>query len=570
MQKEWVLARPAPPEFLRQFDGISPILAQALHNRGYEDAESALRFLYSTELNEDPFTLTDMACAVRRIAAAIDAGELIAVYGDFDADGVTATVLMTQVLTALGAKVVPYIPDRVDEGYGLNSPALEALAAKGVALVITVDCGIRAVAEVEVGRRAGLDIVVTDHHSLGPELPRALSVINPKRDETGNRTNLAGVGVAFMLAKALLRERWKNDRDNYPRDLRQSDLLDLVALGTVADIVPLNDPFNRRLVLHGLNTINEMRRPGIAALAKVARLRAGRIGAVDIGFGLGPRINAAGRLGSAMTAFNLLSAATVDEAQPYAEELQRLNLQRQQLTNQAQSVISERLDDAEGLSLIFEGDESLQPGIVGLVAGRLTERFYRPSVVLEIGGDVSRASCRSIPEFDITAALDETADLLIRHGGHAMAAGFTVHNSNIDLLREMLEAKASQVLSKRRLRPQLHLDLEIDLRAVTEDLVHELETLEPTGHRNPAVSFMSRDLRSLSCRRVGQDGNHLKLKLQRSGGPAIEAIGFGLGEWAQQMPRTVDAAYHVELNEWNGRRTLQMRLIDIRPAEPRV
>ena len=542
------------------------MLAQALHNRGFEDPESAWRFLNVTELNDDPFSMTDMAAAVERVAAALGAGETIAVYGDFDADGVASTVLLTQVLAELGATVVPYIPDRIDEGYGLNAPALQSLAAKGVSLVVTVDCGIRAVAEVEAGQRAGLDIIITDHHSLGPELPRALAVINPKRDEAEDRMNLAGVGVAFMLAKALLLERWRNDRDNYPRDLRLSDLLDLVALGTVADIVPLNDPLNRRLVIHGLATINEMRRPGIAALAQVAGLRAGRISAVDIGFGLGPRINAAGRLRSAMIAYDLLSAISVDEALPYAQDLQLLNVQRQQLTSQAQAAISERLEDMQELSLIFEGDQDFQPGIVGLVAGRLTEQFYRPSIVLELGDDVSRASCRSIPEFDITAALDECADLLIRHGGHAMAAGFTVHNSNIDLLREALEAKASQALSKKQLRPQLDLDLEIDLQKVTDDLVHELETLEPTGHRNPAVSFMSRDLRVMSCRRVGQDGNHLKLRLQGSGGPAIDAIGFGLGDWAGQMPRKLDVAYHVELNEWNGRRSLQMRLIDIRPA----
>ena len=561
------MARPAPDEWLRHFDDFGPILAQALHNRGFEDRESAWQFLNSTALDDDPFALTDMETAVERISAALRAGESIAVYGDFDADGVCATALLTQVLAELGASVEHYIPDRVDEGYGLNAPALQNLAAKGVNLVVTVDCGIRAVAEVEAGRRAGLDIIVTDHHSLGPELPPALAVINPKRDEGGDKDKLAGVGVAFMLAKALLLERWQNDRNSYPRELRVSDLLDLVALGTVADIVPLNDPLNRRLLLHGLDTINEMRRPGIAALANVAGLRAGSIGAADIGFVLGPRINAAGRLGSAMTAFNLLTAPTVDEATPIAEELQRLNTFRQQLTNQAQNVISDLLADDDELTLIFAGDRDFHPGIVGLVAGRLSERFYRPSVILEIGSEVSRASCRSIPEFDITAALDECADLLIRHGGHAMAAGFTVDNNNVDLLGEMLAAKASRALSQRRLRRKLELDLEISLEEVTEKLVRELTALEPTGHRNPPVSFLSRDLQVASCRRVGQDGKHLKLKLRGSEGRPIDAIGFGLGDWARRIPRHIDAAFHAELNEWNGRRSLQMRLLDIRPAE---
>ena len=563
------MARPAPDNWLREFGDLGPILAQALHNRGFDNRESARHFLHSTALDDDPLALTDVQTAVERISAAIRAGESIAVYGDFDADGVCATVLLAQTLGELGARVEPYIPDRVEEGYGLNAVALQNLAENGVNLVVTVDCGIRAVAEVDAGRRAGLDIIVTDHHSLGPELPRALAVVNPKRDEGGDRVNLAGVGVAFMLAKALLLDRWQTDRDRYPRDLRLSDLLDLVALGTVADIVPLNDPLNRRLLIHGLATINELRRPGIAALANVAGLRAGNIGAADIGFSLGPRINAAGRLGSAMTAFNLLSATTVDEALPIAEELQRLNTFRQQLTKEAQDAISERLDESEDSTLIFAGDPDFRPGIVGLVAGRLSEQFYRPAVILELGSDVSRASCRSIPEFDITAALDECADLLIRHGGHAMAAGFTVDNGNVDLLRETLQAKASQALEHRQLRPRLELDLEIDLEQVTEELVQELDALEPTGHRNPPVSFMSRDLRVASCRSVGQDGKHLKLRLRGSGGQSIDAIGFGLGDWARQMPRQIDAAFHAELNEWNGRRTLQMRLLDIRPAERR-
>lgn len=567
IQKDWVLAPPAPDEWLRHFDDFSPILAQALHNRGFEDRESARQFLTSTTLDDDPFALTDMETAVERISAAIRAGESIAVYGDFDADGVCATALLSQALGELGAVVEPYIPDRVDEGYGLNAPALQSLGAKGVSLVVTVDCGIRAVAEVEAGRRAGLDIIVTDHHSLGPELPPALAVINPKRDACDDKANLAGVGVAFMLAKALLLERWQNDRDSYPRDLRVSDLLDLVALGTVADIVPLNDPLNRRLLVHGLGTLNELRRPGIAALANVAGLRAGSVGAAEIGFTLGPRINAAGRLGSAMTAYELLSAASVGEALPLAQELQRLNTYRQQLTKEAQDFISGRLDAVDAPTLIFAGDPHFRPGIVGLVAGRLTERFYRPAVILEIGDDVSRASCRSIPEFDITAALDECADLLIRHGGHAMAAGFTVDNSNIDLLRQALEAKAATALSRKRLRPQLHLDLEIDLQDLTEELVRELEALEPTGHRNPPVSFMSRDLQVASCRSVGQDGKHLKLKLRGSEGRPIDAIGFGLGDWARRIPRHIDAAFHAEFNEWNGRRSLQMRLLDIRRAE---
>ena len=566
MQKDWVLARRPPAEHLQRYPGCSPMLAQLLYNRGFEDPLAAHEFLNGQFLSDDPFQLKDMDAAVARINVAICDREPIAVYGDFDADGVCATALMVQTLRALGGDVIPYIPDRADEGYGLNTPALKQLARRGIKLVVTVDCGIRAISEVAAGIRARLDIIVTDHHSVGPELPSALAVINPRQEDCPGEERMAGVGVAFMLAKALLLRRWATDRDNYPAGFRQSDLLDLVALGTVADVIPLNVGLNRRLVKHGLDTINDLRRPGIATLVKVSGLQPGRIKASDIGFGLGPRINAAGRLGSAMTAYDLLCASTVEEAMPRAIELQALNSQRQQLTHRAQAAISEQVGDAEGRSLIFAGDENIHSGIVGLVAGRLTEAFYRPAVVLEFGEEESRASCRSIPEFNITRALDECADLLVRHGGHAMAAGFTVLNSNLDRLQRELEQKADQSLSGQELLPRLLVDSEIELDELNEALVDELEMLEPTGHENDKATFVTRELGVLHCRRVGEDGRHLKLRVANDSGAQLDAIGFGLGDWAKQMPRRIDAAYHAEMNEWQGRRSLQLQLLDIRPA----
>jgi len=566
IQKEWVVARPAPTSHLHQYD-VNPILAQILFNRGFENPEDAQKFLYNQDLrNEDPYIMKDMEKAVERIVDAIDNHEPIVIYGDFDADGVTSTTLMMQVLTALGADVTPYIPDRIEEGYGLNTPALESLAEQGKKLVITVDCGIRSVDDVLAGTEAGLDIIVTDHHSIGPEIPPALAVINPQQKDCDGNPRLAGVGVAYMVAKALLLHRWRTDRKNYPK-IRESDLLDLVAVGTVADIMALNSSLNRRLVTHGLNTINEMRRPGIRALSQVAGLTAGKITAMDIGFGLGPRINAAGRLDSAMIAVNMLLASTLQEATPYAQQLQELNKKRQMLTAQAQAVISGQIDESDEVKLIFAGDESFQPGIVGLVAGRLTEQFYRPAVVLEIGEQESRASCRSIPEFNITQALDECADLLVRHGGHAMAAGFTVRNENIDTLRKELKHKAQQALEGQDLVRTLYIDAELNIRQLNEKLVQELQVLEPTGHENKPASFIVKDMPVVECRTVGKEGKHLKAKLGRNGLPPIDAIGFGLGDWERQMPQRIDVAFHLEMNEWNGRSSLQMRLLDIRPAE---
>lgn len=566
MQKEWLLAPRAPAERLERYRGFSPILAQLLFNRGFEDPNAAREFVSGRALIEDPFQLQDMDAAVARINGAIAEQEPIAVYGDFDADGVCATVLLAQTLRALGGDVLPYIPDRADEGYGLNTPALVNLARRGIQLVVTVDCGIRSIAEVEAGIRAGLDIIVTDHHSIGPELPPALAVINPQRVDCAGEARLAGVGVAFMLAKALLLHRWATNRDAYPAGLRQSDLLDLVALGAVADVSPLNAGLNRRLVTHGLDTINEMRRPGIAALIKVAGLKPGGVKARDIGFGLGPRINAAGRLGSAMVAYDLLVAATIEEAMPRAIQLQSLNAQRQQLTRHALAAISEQVGEDADAPLIFAGDENLPTGIVGLVAGRLAEAYYRPAVILEYGEVESRASCRSIPEFNITRALDECADLLLRHGGHAVAAGFTVQNSNIDVLKQELEKKAGDAFRGRTLLPKLQIDCQIQLAELDTTFLEELDQLEPTGHENERGAFLTRDIRVLHCRRVGEDGRHLKLRVAEDGGAPVDAIGFGLGEWAMQMPRRIDAAYQAEYNEWGGRRSLQLRLLDIRPA----
>ena len=398
LQKKWVLAPARSSRALKTLQWLQPNLwHKILFNRGLEDPNAAQDFLHGVDLDDDPFLLQDMDRAVARINQAIAAEQPIAVYGDFDADGVCSTTLMVQTLAALGADVTPYIPDRAAEGYGVNLHALQRLAHSGIQLVVTVDCGIRAVAEIARCTRDGLDIIVTDHHTIGPDLPPALAVIDPQRDDCPGETSLAGVGVAYMLAQALLLHRWEYSRHTYPKNLRLSDLLDLVALGTVADVMPLNSSLNRRLVRHGLRTISERRRPGLNALANVAGLKPGGVTASHIGFVLGPRINAAGRLDSAMTAFELLSANDQELALSRAIELQRLNAMRRAYTRDAEAAISGQVQDDGGNSLIFACDETILPGIVGLVAGRLTERFYRPSVVLEIGDELSRGSCRSIP-----------------------------------------------------------------------------------------------------------------------------------------------------------------------------
>jgi single-stranded-DNA-specific exonuclease len=572
-EKFWDTAPRARQEHLRRYQGMSPLIAQTLYNRGFTDPQGAQRFLHSTDHSSGQLLglkgkKPSIDQALSRVRRAIRSGERIIVYGDFDADGVTSTALLVQVLRALGANVTPYIPHRVDEGYGLNSEALLRIARSGVKLVITVDCGVRSVVEVEDGKAYGLDIIVTDHHSLGPELPKAYSVINPKCDDCAYTEDmLAGVGVAFRLAEALLTIEGRSRRDGQPLP-SPDDLLDLVAIGTVADLAPLNRLENRVLVRRGLEILNEARRPGIRALMEVARLRSGGVTAMHIGFALGPRINAAGRLESAMTAYDLLVTDDEREALRLAQKLQTLNIQRQELTRAAQELIRTRLEADGGADqpLIFAGDTGFQPGIVGLVAGRLTEEFYRPAVVMEEGADESRASCRSIPEFDITGALDKCADLLVRHGGHAQAAGFTVKNENIPALKEQLLDMARSALLGQDLKPRLEIDAEVSAENLTIDLADELRLLEPTGHLLSLPMFVTRGVRVTETRTVGKDNHHLKLRLARIGLPPLDAIGFHMVDYLPKEGDCVDLAYQLEVNEWNGQRSVQLRLEDIHPA----
>jgi single-stranded-DNA-specific exonuclease len=551
---------------------MSTTIAQILYNRGFTDPDAAYNFLYA----DDPTVGAVLSYkgkkppidkALARIRQAIRGREPIVVYGDFDADGVTSTALLVQVLAALGANVKAYIPHRIDEGYGLNSEALLKLKRGGVRLVITVDCGIRSVQEAEDARAEGLDLIITDHHTPGAEVPNALAVINPKLDDCPYTEDmLAGVGVAFRLAEALLTISTQISRSGSIPPLKISDLYDLVAIGTVADLAPLNRLENRALVKRGLVLINEMKRPGVRALAEVAGLKSGSIGADSIGYALGPRINAAGRLDTAMTAYHLLSTSDAGEATKIAQQLQELNVRRQELTRAAQDLVRGQLDASDGLPLIFAADTGFLPGIVGLVAGRLSEEFFRPAVVMELGESESRASCRSIPQFDITHALDQCASLLVRHGGHAQAAGFTVINENIPALKEKLMGIARSALRGQELLPTLDIDLELEASQISLDLIAELQQLEPTGHSNPTPTFMTRNLRLMECRTVGRDEQHLKLKLARPNQPPLDAIGFNLGELGARLTDRVDVAYQLEVNEWNGNRSAQLRLLDVRSA----
>lgn len=558
--KRWELAPALPPGAVQELSGYPPVLRQILYNRGYCTHEQARLFLEAQPPpGTQPMNMLNLPQAVDRINYAIEHEQAIVIYGDYDADGVTATALLGQALRALGAKVNEYIPNRFDEGYGLNLDALGSLSEAGANLIITVDCGIRSWDEAEFAQSAGMDLIITDHHYPLEELPPAFAVINPKQPaDSYPEKNLAGVGLAYKLVEALysLKEYPHHD----PRDY-----LDLVALGTVADLVPLTGE-NRSLVRSGLELIRQPIRQGMMALIGVSGLTPARISTTDISFALAPRLNASGRLESALASLNLLISSDPMQAAQLAQWLEIQNRERQKVMREIQMKSEQRIivDDQIPL-LLFDADPEYNAGVVGLAASRLTEQYYRPSIIASIGETYTRGSCRSIPEFHITQALDQCHDLLEHHGGHAAAAGFTIRNESLDALVTRMRRIASQQLGELDLRPKITAEMEMPLSELKPDLLKYLSWLQPTGMGNPVPVFMSHGLRVTRQRAIGADGAHLKLTVT-DGNITYDAIAFRQGYWIAQLPPLIDLMYTFELNEFNGQVSLQLNVKDIRPS----
>ncbi|MBN1303511.1 MAG: single-stranded-DNA-specific exonuclease RecJ [Anaerolineales bacterium] len=555
--KRWLIAPPLTSEADHNLKAFPPILRQILYNRGYATDTEARDFLRAQPgTDTDPYRLSGMEASITRIREAISQQESIVIFGDYDVDGVTATTLLVQALKSAGAQVRGYIPNRFDEGYGLNTEALDSLANEGVRLVITVDCGIRSPEEAAHAKKAGLDLIISDHHHPSEKLPEAFAIINPK--QAGDKypyKDLAGVGIAYKITQALFTET--------PEKI--TEFLDLVALGTVADLAPLTGE-NRYLVRQGLRLMKQTRRQGLHSLAGVSNLNLKNINATGIGFILGPRLNAAGRLDSALAAYDLLTTEDFMQAGQLAQQLELQNRQRQSLTRQIQEQAEKlAISDHEKPHLLVAIDSDFNTGVVGLAASRLTENHYRPSIVGQIGEKTTRCSCRSIPEFHITDALDRCADLLIQHGGHAAAAGFTVSNENLEELVTRMKAFAVEELEGKDLRPTVSADVEVLLKDLDYSLLKTLSYLEPTGYGNPEAVFASRGLKIQNARTVGTDSKHLKLTLT-DGQVTFDAIAFRFGYLADETPVHVDVMYTFEVNEYNGHASLQLNIRDIKPA----
>lgn len=575
LSPRWLVAPPqeALAGSLAAANRLSRLLAQCLLNRGFSDPSAVTGFL-DPRLRHlaDPFLIPDMAVAVDRLLAALPAREPIVIFGDYDVDGVTATTLLCDVMRALGWVVDTYLPHRMEEGYGLSQVGVEnCIARHPTRLILAVDCGSTAVAPVAWLRQRGIDVVVLDHHQISTPAPDAIALVNPQRIDPvsgGGRVplqELCSVGLAFKLAHALLKRGRDRGLPGFA-DLDLRPFLDLVALGTIADIVPLVGE-NRILVTAGLERLRQTTRPGLVALKEVAKVSS-RVEVYEVGYQLAPRLNAAGRLETANEALQLLMTRNPGEAASIAASLDSRNRERQQIersiSEDAIGGLHSKFDPARDF-VIVEGRLSWHIGVVGIVASRVLREFYRPTIILGGDGAEWRGSGRSVRGFDLAAALRECGDLLVKHGGHAMAAGVTISPDRVDHFRDRLNSIAQRQLSEEMLRPELRLDAEVHLDDLSIDQIDELGRMNPFGQENPDVQVCVRGVTlARPIQRMGKEQQHARLAVTAGRG-TTECVWWSCA--GREMPAgRFDIAVVPSINEFNGRRSVQLKLLDWRPS----
>jgi len=540
--------------------GLPPLISRVLLNRGLSDPEEVLSFLDPTlDRLLPPFGLPDLDVAADRLARAVRQREPLVVYGDYDADGLTATCLLTRFFQELGLLCIPYIPDRLTEGYGLNQKALEELASRA-RLLVTVDCGVSDAAEVAWARDHGLEVIITDHHELPPELPPALAVVNPKRGgEAYPFGMLAGVGVALLLAlgvRARLREEgWFK---NHPEP-NLKNYLDLVALGTAADVVPVLGE-NRILVSQGLQVLAETRRPGLLALKEVAGVNGKTVTFRDLGFRLAPRLNAAGRLGQAQGGLHLLLTMDLGQARIQARMLNELNRRRQSLEQEVltQALQMIRQQDLARQPVMVLGREDWHSGVLGIAAARLAEEFHRPVALVSLKDGLGKGSARSVQGFHLFQGLGACRAHLVKFGGHEAAAGFTVSEAKLPDLQDALAEAFQTQVGEARLRPTLQVDAAVDLLHLDHEFYKHLERLRPFGPGNPEPVFVCQGVECLTSRVVGE--RHLKVQLSQ-GGVVLDAIAFDRASY-HPLSGPLEVAFSTRFSFFMGRTTPEIRLLD--------
>jgi single-stranded-DNA-specific exonuclease len=574
MKFRWSLAPPQPllaGQLAAQLK-IPPLLAQCLLNRGFSEPSAIENFLSPRLKNlADPFLLPNMAVAVERLLRAREQNELLVIFGDYDVDGVTSTALLVEVLRPLGWKVDFYLPNRMDEGYGLSADGVENCLKKfPVKLLLAVDCGSTAVETISLLRSRGVEVIVLDHHQVSSPPPAAVALVNPQLSTLNPQpstafTELCSVGLAFKLAHALVKRGREIGLPGAAEfDLRP--LLDLVALGTIADLVPLTGE-NRILISAGLQRLNTTQRPGLIALKQVAQCPP-ILGAYEVGFQLAPRLNAAGRLETAEESLHLLLARDLAGAMPIAQNLDSRNRERQKIergiVEEVIGVVKSKFDPQTDF-VIVEGRLLWHIGVVGIVASRVLQQFYRPTIIL--GGESGewRGSGRSIAGFDLAAALRECGDLLVRHGGHAMAAGLSLQPDKVDALRQRLNELARRALKPEDLQPPVRLDAEVGLDEMTLESLGELARLKPAGQGNPPVQFCARSVtHQRPLQRMGKEKQHVKLWVT-DGAVTHEAVWWNGGDKSLPVGK-FDLAFAPQVNEFNGRRAVQLKVLDWRAA----
>jgi single-stranded-DNA-specific exonuclease len=549
---------------------LHPLAAQVLVNRGHRTEEQANAFL-SDKLSDlpDPSSMKGMSKAVERLARALRDKQKVTLYGDYDVDGVCSTSLLYLFLRSLGGQVASYIPRRLGEGYGLNAKAIEKIAADGSSLVVSLDCGITSVSEVARANQLGLDVIIVDHHQVAGEIPPAFAILNPHQAGCGYPTrHLCAAGVAFNLCLGLRRQLRSENAFNGRKEPNLRSMLDLVALATVADMMPLTGA-NRILVKHGLGVLSRAERPGIRALKEVSGLApSAEVSAGAVGFRLAPRINAAGRLDDASVGFRLLCSETASEARSLAEALDVANGERREIEEQilhgALLQAEKRAPEAKGLVLASDG---WHPGVIGIVASRLVERFHRPTVMVALSDELGRGSARSIEGFHLFNALRECSEHLAKFGGHRHAAGLSVERKRLPAFCNAFEQAAARQLSDEDLVPRCRVDACISISELDENAVRGVEVLGPFGNGNPEPVFATRQLRCRPRVLAGRqrEGAHLKLTFETA--PQLSAIGFGMGNRVELAQSAVDLAYQLRLEEWMGAPRISLRLRDIRVAD---
>lgn len=537
---------------------MPPAIAQVLVRRGI-DTPQRLSALVDPphKLPYDPLRITGMDIALKRLYAAVNNGERVGIFGDFDVDGITGTAIISEGLTSLGVPVTPYLPHRVDEGHGLSNAAIDTMSQQGVTLIVTVDTGITSFEEVDYAKSLGVDVIITDHHLPHDGVPNAVTSLNPKLPGGDYPFfELCGAGIGFKLVQGLF------EFYGQPWD---PGLLELAALGTIADLVPLLDE-NRYLVREGLRELANTRRPGLRALYSSARVDPDEITAETVSFQIAPRLNSAGRMGDPMDSFKLLTTTSPEEAGVLTHKLESLNMERRAASEEAYVIADQLVEDLGELpALLVISDERFLRGVAGLIAGRLVDRHRRPAVVFAVEGEYSVASGRSIPEFNIVAAMESCEDLLVRFGGHSQAAGLTVATKDIPQLKSRLEAYSAEFLETHSLIQTVEIDAEISFDELDETMIRWINDLEPYGPGNPRPVFASMGVKVLETFHMGREQQHLRLRVEMNGA-RFTALAFNqAGKW-QPNTEFADLAFTVMNDSFRGKGAIALRLLDFKPS----